>query len=113
MLWLGRPMALLLPLPAQIRRCRSGEECRRILMKSFSLWHDKRFFMGMSFLLFLALALGGCSWIGGGSGGNATPTAVSTPGGGNNATTTATPVVRLGVQPCPDAVKDPAHWTSI
>ncbi len=82
-------------------------------MKSFSLWHDKRFFMGISFLLFLALAVGGCSWIGGGSGGNATPTAASTPGGGNNATATTTPVVRLGVQPCPDAVKDPAHWTSI
>jgi hypothetical protein len=84
-------------------------------MKSFSLWHNKFFFMGISFLFFVALALGGCSGIGGGSGGNATPTTASTHGGGNNATatTTSTPVVRLGVQPCPDAVKDPAHWTSI
>jgi Immunoglobulin-like domain of bacterial spore germination len=85
-------------------------------MKSFSLWHDKRLFIGISLLIFMAFVLGACSGIGGGNGGSGTPTAGSNPTttrGGNGSTATVTPVVRLGAQPCPDAVKDPAHWTSI
>ena len=74
-------------------------------MKSFSLWHYKRMFIGTSFLLFLALALTACGGIGGGNSGSAKPTATIT--------TSPTPVVRLGAQPCPDAIKDPAHWTAI
>ncbi|HEY6407723.1 MAG TPA: hypothetical protein VIY29_09675, partial [Ktedonobacteraceae bacterium] len=72
-------------------------------------------FIGISLLIFMAFVLGACSGIGG----SGTPTAGSSPttttGGGNGATATAlvTPVVRLGAQTCPDAVKDPAHWTSI
>jgi hypothetical protein len=76
-------------------------------MKSFFLGHDKRLFIGISFFIFMAFVLEACS----GFGGSGTPT------GGSSSTTTATalvtPVVRLGAQPCPDAVKDPAHWTSI
>ncbi|TMD68302.1 MAG: hypothetical protein E6I97_22490 [Chloroflexi bacterium] len=72
----------------------------------------------MSLLLLVFLVLTGCSGIGG-NGGGATPTARGSPSsrGGNGLTATATasqtPVVRLGVQPCPEAVKDPAHWTAI
>lgn len=91
-------------------------------MKFYSLWlttqlsHKKRFSIGISLLLLVFLVLTGCSGIGSGS---ATPTAGGSPtsGGGNGPTATttvsATPVVRLGVQPCPDAVKDPTHWTVI
>jgi hypothetical protein len=91
-------------------------------MKFYSLWltrqlsYNKRLFIGMSLLLLVFLVLTGCSGIGGGS---ATPAASGspTPGGGNGASATttvsATPVVRLGVQPCPEAVKDPTHWTVI
>src|SRR5947209_20201713 len=93
-------------------------------MKLYSLWlttqfsHKKCLFIGMSLLLLVFLVLTGCSGIGG-NGGGATPTARGSPSsrGGNGLTATATasqtPVVRLGVQPCPEAVKDPAHWTAI
>jgi len=72
-------------------------------VKSFSLWHYKRMFIGTSFLLFLALTA--CGGIGGGNSGSAKPTVTTT--------TSPTPVVRLGAHPCPDAVKGPAHWTAI
>ena len=93
-------------------------------MKLYSLWlttqfsHKKCLFIGMSLLLLVFLVLTGCSGIGG-NGGSATPTAGGSPssrsGNGLTATATAsqTPVVRLGVQPCLEAVKDPAHWTAI
>src|SRR5947208_9871970 len=93
-------------------------------MKFYSLWlttqfsHKKCLFIGMSLLLLVFLVLTGCSGIGG-NGGGATPTARGSPSsrGGNGLTSTATasqtPVVRLGIQPCPEAVKDPAHWTAI
>lgn len=89
-------------------------------MKIHSSWHNKHLFIGISLLLFVFLLLTGCSGIGGSSG-SATPTAGSntptTTGSGNSSTATATasqtPVVRLGTQPCPEAVKDPAHWTAI
>lgn len=91
-------------------------------MKCYALWHTmhlsqkKRLFIGMSLLLLVFLILTGCSGTGGGS---ATPTTGGSPstGGGNGSTATKTasqtPVVRLGVQPCPEAVKDPAHWMAI
>ncbi len=82
-------------------------------MKSFSLWHYKHLFIATSFLLFLVLAA--CSGIGGGNSGSSTPTTGNTPGAtaAGNTTTSPAPGVRLGAQPCPDAVKDPAHWTAI
>src|SRR3989442_10122078 len=86
-------------------------------MKSFSLWHYKRLFIATSLLLLLAFFLVACSGIGGGNSGSSTPTAGSTPGatatGNTTPTTSTTPAVRLGVQPCPDAVKDLARWTAI
>ena len=93
-------------------------------MKFYSLWlttqfsHKKCLFIGMSLLLLVFLVLTGCSGIGG-NGGGATPTARGSPSsrGGNGLTATATasqtPVVRLGAQPCPEAIKDPGHWTAI
>lgn len=51
-----------------------------------------------------------------GSSNNATPTtghgATPTSGSGNG-TATTTPVINLGTQPCPDAVKSPAYWDAI
>ncbi len=86
-------------------------------MKAPSSRCNKRLFIATSLLLLLAFFLVACSGIGGGSSGSATPTAGSTPGatatGNTTPTTSTTPVVRLGAQPCPDAVKDPAHWTAI
>jgi hypothetical protein len=76
-------------------------------MKSFSLWHYKRLFKASSLLLLLAFFLVACGGIGGGSNPGATATGNTTP------TTSTTPAVRLGAQPCPDAIKDPAHWTAI
>jgi len=85
-------------------------------MKIYSSWHNKRLFIGSSLLLFVFLILTGCSGIGGSSG-SATPTVGSntptTTGNGSTAIASQTPVVRLGTQPCPEAVKDPAHWTAI
>lgn len=85
-------------------------------MKIHSSWHNKHLFIGSSLLLFVFLMLTGCSGFGGSSG-SATPTAGSntptTAGNGSTATASQTPVVRLGTQPCPEAVKDPAHWTAI
>jgi hypothetical protein len=67
-----------------------------------------------SFTCLLILSLAACST--GGSGGNnggssSTPTTgtVSSP----TTTVSATPQIGLGAQPCPDAVKDPAHWDPI
>lgn len=67
-----------------------------------------------SFTCLLILSLAACST--GGSGGNnggssSTPTTgtVSSP----TTTVSATPQIELGAQPCPDAVKDPAHWDPI
>src|SRR5947209_5993544 len=85
-------------------------------MKIHSSWHNKHQFIGSSVLLFMFLVLTGCSGIGGSSG-SATPTVGSntsnTAGNGSTATASQTPVIRLGTQPCPEAVKDPAHWTAI
>jgi Immunoglobulin-like domain of bacterial spore germination len=85
-----------------------------------SSWMGRRTYAytGISSLLLLMLVLTACS--GGsnnGNGSNSTPK----PGSGTPASTTvnatptvtASPGVALGVQPCPDAVKSPSHWTAI
>ncbi len=75
--------------------------------------YAKRSFLGIGLLvlLFLIPALVACgTTIGKGStGGTSTPTSTATTVTGSP-TPTATPGVLLGVQPCPDAVKNPAYW---
>src|SRR6266571_7551292 len=79
--------------------------------------YHKRLLISASLLLLLTLFLAACS--SGGGSNNPTPTPGtgkgSTPTTGTNATPTAslTPGVGLGPRPCPDAVKDPAHWDPI
>ncbi|HLQ30570.1 MAG TPA: hypothetical protein VK140_15160 [Ktedonobacteraceae bacterium] len=76
------------------------------------LWHHKRFWIGTTLLLLLALMLAACS--GNSTNGNSgnTPTAHSTTTG-SGTTPTTTPGIGLGSQPCPAAVKTPAYWDPI
>jgi len=76
------------------------------------LWHYKRFWIGTTLLLLLALMLAACS--GNSTNGNSgnTPTAHSTTTG-SGTTPTTTPGIGLGSQPCPAAVKTPAYWDPI
>jgi hypothetical protein len=76
---------------------------------------SKRLFLFAMLLFTFTFMLTACS-LGGSSGTNATPTASgkTTPGGpGGNTTPTTAPGIGLGTRPCPDAVKDPAHWDPI
>jgi Immunoglobulin-like domain of bacterial spore germination len=79
-------------------------------MYTFSSKHRNNLLIGPAVLLLLALLLVACSSVGSGSNGSSTPTV------GNTSTTpiaSQSPGVKLGVQTCPAAVKDPSHWTSI
>src|SRR5258708_9008752 len=69
--------------------------------------YSKRLFTGTSLLvlLFLIPTLVACSNRNSTSSTGITPTPYHTTG--------ATPEVLLGVQPCPVAIKDPAHWNPI
>src|SRR5260221_11759705 len=76
------------------------------------LWHYKRFWIGTTLVLLLALMPAACS--GNSTNGNSgnTPTANSTTTGSGTTPTTA-PSIGLGSQPCPTAVKTPAYWNPI
>src|SRR5947199_5179169 len=80
-----------------------------------SLAYYKRQLIGVSFIFLLTLMLPACS--GGSTPTTGNGTATKATGGGNRATATVTgspsPQVKLGTQPCPEAVKDPAHWDAI
>ncbi len=80
-------------------------------MKSF-LWQQKFWFITLSLFCLLALSLAACSNNGSATG-SSKPT--STAGAGANPTSTpsSNPIVKLGAQPCPEKVKDPAHWDPI
>ncbi|MDQ6659934.1 MAG: hypothetical protein M3Z24_03085, partial [Chloroflexota bacterium] len=85
-------------------------------MKTYSLRQYKRLSLTTGILLLLLFTLAACG--GGGNSNNnnnskGTPSSNGTPSKGNNGSVTPTPGIKLGVQPCPDAVKDPAHWDSI
>ena len=69
-------------------------------------------FVILSFLCLLLFLFSACS--SGSSNNSATPTAGhgGTPAGGGSNTRT-TPVISLGTQPCPDAVKSLAHWDAL
>jgi hypothetical protein len=77
---------------------------------------DKRTLISILCLIIFALLLTACNGSSNSSNG-ATPTPHTTPsnGGSGNVTPTAnvTPGILLGPQPCPNAVKDPAHWDQI
>ncbi len=68
----------------------------------------------VTLFLLITLALAACSGPGGGSGSTSTPTvSTTTTAGKATVTPTTTPQIQLGTQPCPDAVKAPAHWDAI
>jgi len=83
-------------------------------MKAFSSRHYQCLFIGANLALLLTLILSACN--GAGSTTTANNIATRSAGSGNNSTTTTTgpaPQVKLGTQPCPEAVKDPSYWDSI
>src|SRR5436305_12384728 len=84
-------------------------------MKTMAPWSPQRLFTSISLCLWLALLLAECGGsIKGANGTPPPPHATSTKGGPSaTATPATTPVIGLGSQPCPAAVKDPAHWDAI
>jgi hypothetical protein len=79
------------------------------MMNTLFSWHSKHFLVSTSIILLLILSLSACS--------STTPTTHGTTttggGSGNGTTATTTPGIGLGTQPCPEAVKTPAHWDPI
>ena len=75
------------------------------------------YFISISLCLLITLFFAACSGPGGTSGSTSTPTAsgstTTTSTGHATVTPTTTPQIQLGTQPCPDAVKTPAHWDAI
>lgn len=69
----------------------------------------KNFIPVLSFLAIIAL-LAACA---GGGQGSSTPTPQSTTSRGGAGGTPTARGIQLGPQPCPDAVKDPAHWDAL
>ena len=84
-------------------------------MKIYAKQRYTSLFTNLTLFLLITLALAACSGPGGGSGSTSTPTTVSTTtiAGKATVTPTTTPQIQLGTQPCPDAVKAPAHWDAI
>src|SRR5438105_1251561 len=79
-------------------------------MKSF-LWQRKIWLIALSLLLLLALSLAACGNTGGGNRSSSSP---ATARAASPSTTPApTSIIKAGAQPCPDAVKDSAHWDRI
>ena len=84
-------------------------------MKTMAPWSPQRLFTSISLLVLLALLLAACGGSSNGPNGT-TPTPHGTTtnvGPSGTATPATTPVIGLGSQPCPAAVKDPAHWDAI
>ena len=76
--------------------------------------YPKCLLIGTTFVLLLILILAACG--SGSSGASTTPTAQGTTtsaGPGGSPTSTTTPVIGLGPQSCPEAVKAPAYWDPI
>lgn len=84
------------------------------MTKAFSFWHYKCLLIGANLVLFLTFFLSACN--GAGSTTTVNSTATRSASSGNSSTTTITgaaPQVKLGTQPCPEAVKDPTYWGPI
>jgi hypothetical protein len=79
------------------------------------LQHSKSLLIAILFVFILGLTLISCS----GSGNtvsaptSTTPAALSGRSSGSKTSTTTSPGIDQGPQPCPDAVKAPAHWDAI
>src|SRR5712691_30214 len=80
-------------------------------MKNF-LWQRNNWLMALSVLLLLALSLAACGNNADGNAGSK-PTSMASAGASPLTTPSSTPIAKIGAQPCPDAVKDPAHWIPI
>lgn len=78
-------------------------------MKRYAPKHTRWLFTGPVVLLLLTFMLSACNLSDGG-GRSSSPTVSAQHG---NAHTIPTPGIQLGRQPCPDEVKDPAHWKGI
>jgi len=76
-------------------------------MKNF-LWQRKNWFSTLSLLFLLVLMLAAC-----GNNGSSKPTSTAGAATKPVSAPSSTPTVKMGAQPCPDAVKTPAHWDPI
>ncbi|HYL43092.1 MAG TPA: Gmad2 immunoglobulin-like domain-containing protein [Ktedonobacteraceae bacterium] len=79
-------------------------------MKTPRWFQAKRISLSVGLLLLIVLNITACS-----NNGGSTNTPTTTAIAGSTPTTAAgsTPQVRLGIQACPDAVKDPSYWDPI
>ena len=84
-------------------------------MKTAAPWHPQRLLTGIGRLALLAMLFAACGGSSNGpTGTTPTPNGTTTNvGPSGTATPATTPVIGLGSQPCPAAVKDPAHWDQI
>src|SRR5437763_2252292 len=76
-------------------------------MKSF-LRQRNNWFIALSLLFLLAFSLAACS-----PRGSSTPTSAAGVGASPISTPSTTSIVKIGTQPCPKQVQDPAHWDVI
>ncbi|HYX50018.1 MAG TPA: hypothetical protein VE843_09775, partial [Ktedonobacteraceae bacterium] len=72
--------------------------------------HSKFVSISILVVFTLALTLISCS---GSSSTTTTPSTIAGQRSGNTTTMNASPAPNSGLQPCPDAVKSPAHWDAI
>jgi hypothetical protein len=76
-------------------------------MKRF-LWQRNIWFMALSLLFLLAFSLAAC-----GTNGSSKASSTASTDAHPLSTPSSNPLVKFGAQPCPDKVKDPAHWNPI
>lgn len=76
-------------------------------MKRF-LWQRNHWFIALSLLFLLVFSLAAC-----GDNGSSKPNSTAGAHTSPLSTPSSNPLVKLGAQPCPDKVKDPAHWNPI
>ena len=80
-------------------------------MKNF-VWQQKNWFIAVSLLCLLALSLAACGNTGSANR-SSKPTSTAGAGASPLSTLSSTPMVKMDAQPCPEEVKDPAHWDPI
>ena len=79
-------------------------------MKTPRWFRAKHISLSAGLLLLIVLSITACSNNGGGTN---TPTTTAIAGSTPTTAAGSTPQVRLGIQACPDAVKDPSYWDPI
>jgi Immunoglobulin-like domain of bacterial spore germination len=80
-------------------------------MKSLPVWHHQH--LSISVFVLLVFMLAACSLPGTAGTTQRVAHGTATTSTGTTATVSSTPVIKLGSQPCPEAVKDPKHWDPI